>query len=396
MLTFVTGCAASRPPVPVGTIPEASPVTPEEENYGHEVLQTLSQKWQLDYNHPRYQNVVDVVEKLTKAIGADKDPWHVYVLKDDSFKNAAASRGNHVFVWTGMINSTQNDEELATIIGHEIGHVLAHHNDPDPNESMRELLVQAAAIAAGIAVAQVTRNPYISDDAGRLAQELSQQVGNAIAVYPFSRDKELEADQIGLYLMAEAKYDPQQAVAFWTRAAADPAFSSSLEFFSTHPPAGDRLVRLKQLLPDAEQRYQDRLAGRTTVRPTGKPGQDSFDVSSTLGSGGANTQPAPPPAAPPYSAPSSGSGSGPSSGAGSGPASNSGSGFAAGAPLDRGDWRVTSRRAVLFTRPEVTSRKLGEFSRGTIISNAELDGDWLHVRQPDEGYLRTKDVIAER
>ncbi|MDD2943928.1 MAG: M48 family metalloprotease, partial [bacterium] len=185
-----------------GEIPEARPLKPDEEQYGHQVLQALTEQYELDYNHPRYNEVVGIVEKLTAAAGADKDPWHVFILRDNNLKNAAATRGNHVFVWTGMLDYTSSEAELATVLSHEIAHVLARHTDPDPNEEARKLLVQVGAMAAAMAAAGATSSYQASQIVGNLTGTVTQEVASGMLIYPYTRDMELEADSLGMFIMA--------------------------------------------------------------------------------------------------------------------------------------------------------------------------------------------------
>jgi len=152
-LLFLSACSTRKAPVQVGHIPKSKPITIAEEQYGHTVLQKMSEKWPLDYNDPRLDKVTEIVDRLTVAANADKEPWHVYLFKAPKVKNAAATRGNHVFIWSGMLDWIQSDDELATILGHELAHVLARHTDPDPNEAAKKMLIRVGAIAASIAVA---------------------------------------------------------------------------------------------------------------------------------------------------------------------------------------------------------------------------------------------------
>lgn len=260
----LTSCAPARMPLKTGEIPEARPLKPDEEQYGHQVLQALTEQYELDYNHPRYNEVVGIVEKLTAAADADKDPWHVFILRDNNLKNAAATRGNHVFVWTGMLDYTSSEAELATVISHEIAHVLARHTDPDPNEEARKLLIQVGAMAAAMAAAGATSSYQASQVVGNLTGAVTQEVASGMLIYPYTRDMELEADSLGMFIMAKAGYDPREALRFWEKAATDPDFSSSVEFLSSHPVASDRLTRLRQQLPEAEKLYHAPSSSRVS------------------------------------------------------------------------------------------------------------------------------------
>ncbi len=292
LLTFsLNACAAGRPPVPPGQIPPVRAVSIEDEQYGHNVLTTLSQQFELDYDHPRYDEVMEVVEQLTEGISAQAQPWHVHVFKHNEFRNAAATRGNHIFIWTAMIDATKSRGELAAILSHELAHVLAGHTEPDPQEEINKMLIGIGALAAGIAVSAVTPDPTLASNLGQLTSSVTEELGNGLITNPYSRRLELEADQVGLMIMAKSKFDPNEALAFWKRASQDPSFSNHAEFFSTHPIAEQRLEKLQELLPLAMQVYRNPSSltvgvaqpQQPATRPTGKGFFGCFDGSLYIG-----------------------------------------------------------------------------------------------------------------
>jgi len=102
----------------------------------------------------------------------------------------------------------------------------------------------AAAVGSSIA----TGGAYGADILVDVATALTREIGQGILVNPYAREKEHEADELGLVLMKKAGYSPQAAIDFWSRALNDPAFTASISFFSTHPPAKDRLERLQSIV----------------------------------------------------------------------------------------------------------------------------------------------------
>jgi len=407
-LLLFSACGAKRANVPVGHIPKSKPVTTAEEQYGHTVLQKMSEKWPLDYNDPRLDKINDIVDRLTVAAKADQEPWHVYLFKAPDVKNAAATRGNHVFVWSGMLDWVQTDDELATILGHELAHVLARHTDPDPNEEAKKLLIRIGAIAAGIAVTRGMDGGQVGANLGRVAATATEQLGKGILVNPYSRQLEHEADHVGLMIMAQAGYDPNQALVFWERASTDPTFGGKKSaFFSTHPPALDRLGALEEAMPLAEQRrkgdYKPSQALPTTgSNPSRKKLPDS-DASTAIPKKNeqyaqdwtdkyydgnkkrkvhthqvadsdkiSNTQ------NPKRNVPT----------------------FAIGdndkqTVIKKKRWRVTAPKTFLYQQPSKTSKKLGEVRKGGKITSTGSTGEWLKVSKPDSGYVLRADLAPQ-
>jgi predicted Zn-dependent protease len=151
-----------------------------------------------------------------------------------------------------MLRTVRNDGELAAVLAHEMGHVLANHTQPTPSEEASEIMASVGGNVASQVVA--VQGPYgaLSGIAGVLAE----QAIKAFIVNPESQRKEHEADQIGLFLMADAGYDPRDAVGLWTTMSSQGSGAEIPTFLSSHPANDERIGELQQLLPSATERYQ--------------------------------------------------------------------------------------------------------------------------------------------
>ena len=151
--------------------------------------------------------------------------WEFNLVQSDE-KNAWCMPGGKVVVYTGILPLTQDDAGLAVVMGHEIAHAIAKHGAERMSQG---LLITLGGIGLEQAMKdkpEATRNLFLT----------SYGVGATVGVLlPYSRTQEKEADRLGLIFMAMAGYDPQTAVAFWERMAADKDGSQTPEFLSTHP-----------------------------------------------------------------------------------------------------------------------------------------------------------------
>ncbi|MFM1847572.1 MAG: hypothetical protein RL417_1046, partial [Pseudomonadota bacterium] len=263
LLLVLAGCAPQRPPIPPGEIPQAIPVAATDEQYGQTVLAELVERYPLSQDDAAIERVREIADRLTTAAHASREPWHVYVLEGQDLKNAAATRGNYIFVWTGMLSSVKNDEELATVMAHEIGHVLAGHTAPDPHEEVSRMIAGVAGAVTGHTVSSRGGGPLAN-----IASSLVEAAIEAVLINPTSQSRELEADHIGLFLMADAGYDPTVGIEFWRRAQFDPALGGApLEFLSSHPSTEERFTQLQEHLGRAEERFHASKNG--SPRPPG-------------------------------------------------------------------------------------------------------------------------------
>jgi predicted Zn-dependent protease len=190
-----------------------------------------------------------VVKPLTEAAQSKTDvkQWNIKVLQSDQI-NAFALPGGEIGVYTGILKAAQTPDQLATVVGHEIGHVIARHG--------AERVSDQLATQGGLSVAEAFIGGHASPAQGQLimgALGVGAQVG---VMLPFSRTQENEADVIGLQLMAQAGYDPNQAITLWQNMAQATQGQAPPEFLSDHPADEKRIKNLQAHLAEAEQIQQ--------------------------------------------------------------------------------------------------------------------------------------------
>src|SRR5262249_7450143 len=148
------------------------------------------------YNEPRLQTLIErTVERLVAASDRPDLHYKVTVLNSQSV-NAFALPSGQLYVTRGLIALANDDSELASVLAHEMGHVLAHHAE------LREEHAREAELVSRV-VSDVVTDPA----AGALALAKSK-----LALASFSRAQEFEADAIGVAIAARAGYDPYGAV----------------------------------------------------------------------------------------------------------------------------------------------------------------------------------------
>ncbi len=194
---------------------------------------------------PKYVSRLDrVAPRVLRAAGEDPSKWDWQVF-DSKALNAFALPGNHFAVYTGIMDIMANDDQLATVVGHEIAHVRANHSGERYSQQVGASVAMQtaqAAIGAGSQTGQLALG----------ALGLGAQYG---VLLPFSRKHELEADKLGLVYMNRAGYDANEAVKFWTKMGQQGG-AKPPEFMSTHPADATRIAQIKEIIATLPPRGQ--------------------------------------------------------------------------------------------------------------------------------------------
>ena len=188
------------------------------------------------------------VEKYMKENGMESMiagyDWQYNVLVSDEL-NAWCMPGGQIAFYEGIMPVCKDANGIAVVMGHEIAHAVAQHG----NERMSQ---QMAVQMGGIALSEALQTQKeTTQQLAMLAFGVGSKVGMEL---PFSRTHESEADELGLYFMAMAGYDPRTAPVFWERMQAL-GETRMPEFLSTHPEPANRIRDLNKHMPKAIEYY---------------------------------------------------------------------------------------------------------------------------------------------
>jgi len=185
------------------------------------------------------ERVRAVGQRVITAAGLANRSWDYAVFLDEA-PNAFVLPGGHVGVTVGLLSMVQNDDQLAAVIGHEAGHVIAHHAaERVSQQTTSSILLGIAGAAAG------------GSDFGKLLKDHGDEAAKYGLLLPFSRKQELEADRLGVDVMQRAGYRPREAVALWRNMQAmDQAQGKGGDgdLTSTHPSDAVRIQALERYL----------------------------------------------------------------------------------------------------------------------------------------------------
>jgi predicted Zn-dependent protease len=188
------------------------------------------------------------VECVAAAIIAQLDPsqqsgWEVRVFRSADV-NAFALPGRKIGVYEGLLGVAANQDQLAAVIGHEVGHVLARHGNERVSQGTLAQMSQAA-------VATAVASSDMSSGEGQMVMAAFGMGAQYGVMLPFSRAHETEADTIGLTLMASAGFDPEQSVSLWRNMGAASGGQAPPEWASTHPANESRIANLQSHMAEA-------------------------------------------------------------------------------------------------------------------------------------------------
>lgn len=267
---LATGCAA-RQGVPVGQIPPFEvPPAAEVESTKFAVANALQEEGKdvssVGTAHARAQRIID---RLARASGAVDFHFPVLIVDAGDDVNAMVADGKTVIIYGKLMTLVPDDDELATVLAHELGHVLGkHHKDTGGTERQEEVSIGSSILGAAANIAlSVSGYSGLGSTVGDVTESTASAIGMGAYALAYDRDMEREADHIGLMLMAKAGYDPDAAIRFWSKSDEIFGGSTSLSFFSTHPSNPERLERLQEYLPIALEYYRNSKPSSVTAKP---------------------------------------------------------------------------------------------------------------------------------
>ncbi|NUQ22053.1 MAG: M48 family metalloprotease [Gemmatimonadaceae bacterium] len=225
-----------------GEVQHISIAPDQEVALGLQAFPEMAQQFGGEIDQPVINNYVEQVgQRIVAGSDAAKGPYKYdfHVLADPQTVNAFALPGGQVSITVGLLRKLQNESELAGVLGHEIGHVVARHGAEQlSKQQFAQTLVGAATIAS-----------YDPNRPGATAQNAAIAAAiSHLVTMRFGRQDELEADALGVRLMKEANYDTRGMHDLLVILENLDQGGRPPEFFSTHPNPENRLARVDELI----------------------------------------------------------------------------------------------------------------------------------------------------
>jgi predicted Zn-dependent protease len=185
------------------------------------------------------ERVQQVGARIVSRSAASKTPYKYsfHLLADRKTVNAFALPGGQIFITEALLGLLETEDELAAVLGHEVGHVLARHSAEHlAKQQLTQQLIGAVIVGSG------------SYDTAQLAQ-----LAGSLITMKHGRDDELESDALGLRLVREAGYDPRAMIRVMQVLEKASGGSRQPEFASTHPSPANRIERIREQLAKQSQ-----------------------------------------------------------------------------------------------------------------------------------------------
>ena len=204
------------------------------------------------------KNITDIGEKIQKSVTSffinqdNNDPtenfdWEYVLVDDKKIKNAWCMPGGKIAVYTGILDVAENNDGLATIMGHEIAHAVAKHSV--------ERMSQAMALQVGTQVADIFLGGAINRTRSTVGRATGMDIFQLGMMNPFGRKQETEADYLGLIFSSLSGYNIKESVKFWERMSKAKKGKEPPQFLSTHPSSTNRIENLNNWINEIILKY---------------------------------------------------------------------------------------------------------------------------------------------
>ncbi|NKF49693.1 M48 family metallopeptidase [Shewanella sp. WXL01] len=251
----VAGCVSKSP---TGRSQVLTFTNAQMSQMGAESFAQIKKQQKISNDKAKTAYVNCIADRITDVLGTQQ-PWEVVLFESEQV-NAFALPGGYIGVYTGLLEVAENQHQLATVMGHEVAHVLAQHGNEQVSRA------QLTGIGMQVADAALGASGVDNKDLYMAGLGLGAQVG---IMLPFGRAQESEADVMGLELMAKAGFDPKESIALWQNMA-KAGGAQGPELLSTHPSHGTRIEDLQamqqQVMPLYAQAQKQSLASCNIAR----------------------------------------------------------------------------------------------------------------------------------
>ena len=244
----INACTVKRAPAQFGTIPKLALPSPGAEEFGKDLLQELRVDYDLDSDNQKRAKLVEVFNQLTKAAEVGHLPWHIYLLNGPEIVDIRAVHGNYIFVWSGVLDAVENDDELAGLLAAELSHTLTHQTDPVEFTIASDVLFNVVELATSLGIMVASQGAIAISGHGWMKWAYVEVADLDPLDREYSREDEREAAGIAFLIISRTQYSPQALLDFWKRTAEDDSLHAKYERFSRSLSPQERAAMMEKLI----------------------------------------------------------------------------------------------------------------------------------------------------
>lgn len=272
---FLTACAVQQTRVQQGGIPVASAPTADEDVYGKRVLSSLDDDYPIDTGSARHEQLSGIFNHLAESAALDPSDWRVFLFDAPDIADVRAVQGNYIFVWSGIFDVTENEDELAGLLASEIAHELARHTDPVEFSAASELLFGITDVATTVGIMFLTQGAVGISGSGmtRWAYVEAADLDPVDRVYSEAQVEDMAA--IALLILEASDFSPDGLMQFWKRAGSNQQLQDRLKRLSRRIPPQERVAILETVMPRLPiSRYPDKASDGLVKQTVYAGGED--------------------------------------------------------------------------------------------------------------------------
>ena len=244
------GCTLKREPVPKGTIPKINTFNLAEENFGQKFYKNLSKKYKLNEDPGQLEQMTAVFDRLVQVAEVDHLPWHLHLFDAPDIIDVRAVHGNRLFVWSGFLDTVENNDEVAGILACEIAHVLARHTEPVEFNIWSEIFFETTSLATSLGIMMASQGTVAIGGSGWMKWIYVEAADLDPLDREYDEALEMEATGIALLILARSEYDPTALQTFWKRIQKNPGLSKKAKGLYRDLKPKERIAMLDELMPN--------------------------------------------------------------------------------------------------------------------------------------------------
>ena len=243
------GCTLKREPVPTGTIPKINTFNVAEGKFGQKFYKNLSKKYKLNEDPGQLEQMTAVFDRLVQVAEVDHLPWYLHLFDAPDIINVRAVHGNRFFVWSGFLDTVENEDEMAGILACEIGHVLARHTEPVKFNIWSDIFFETASLAASVGIMMASQGTVAIGGSGWMKWIYVEATDLDPLDREYDKALEMEATGIALLILTRTDYDPTALQTFWGRIGENPGLTKKAKGLYRDLKPKERIAMLDELMP---------------------------------------------------------------------------------------------------------------------------------------------------